>query len=41
MALLAILRMGGDGNGGNWRGRLVFLDVDDVDESTDSVVVPY
>ena len=33
--------MGGHRNGGNWRGRLVVLDVDAADESTGSVVVLY
>ena len=33
--------MGGRGNGGNWRGKLVVLDVDATDELTCLVVVPY
>ena len=33
--------MGGHGNEGNWRGKLVVLDVDAADESIGSVVVPY
>ena len=41
VALLPILHIGGRGNEGNWRGRLVFLDVDDADELVGSVVVPY
>ena len=40
-ALLAILHMGGRGNEGNWRGRLVVLDMDAADELAGLVVVPY
>ena len=41
MALLVILCMGGHRNRGNWRGRLVVLDMDAADESKGLVVVLY